>query len=116
MNDKEKPKRRVDRWAMETSDLIDECEELERERDNLKDSVARLIGGSGTTSRLTRERNEALDEVRRLKQALYDYGEHEPRCRRSGRCVCGLEEEGGSAPSPYPGHSFAAPTSPPEAE
>ena len=31
-------------------------------------------------------------EVRRLQEALRDYGQHEPRCERAGHCTCGLDD------------------------
>lgn len=36
-------KDRLDRWRMETGDLIDECEELERERDEARKLARHLL-------------------------------------------------------------------------
>lgn len=76
--------------SITTDVLIEQVQELERERDELREQVARLEAEQKETSALTVWLGQ---ENYRLRGALEKYGRHRIGCCwNAGRCDCGLDE------------------------
>jgi hypothetical protein len=80
------------------------------EKADLSSEYGFFCEGCYAVFELTVERDEARAEVRRLRQALGEYGQHDAGCpkryvqvqfcarmKTEGKCECGLDEELGIA-------------------
>lgn len=71
------PKARIARWEMDTSDLIDECEELERERDEALVEVEHFRAALKLEiSDNQKERDEVRAEIEGLRKERDVYKQH----------------------------------------